>query len=111
MKKLDLYEINSEFQTLLKKHKDDTDVLGPSRKEFLNVMSDFDDFKKEGVLTQEDFDSEKNFRAMAWNAYDELCSMYEGLRETYGWWYGAEFVGYDSIYDLYIGTGEETTNI
>lgn len=92
----DLYDLNAEFEELLCKHEDDTDVKGASREHFLDMISEEDDID----IIQ--------FDAMACNAWDELCDNNPGLSESgLNWWYGAEFAGFPNPYDLYVGTGDE----
>jgi len=90
----DLIAINLEFQKLLKKHENDTEVTGVDKKAFEEVTCD----EKESI---------RKFWAMAYNAYEELCNKHQGLRDTYGWYAGADGAGYPNPYDLYIGTEDE----
>jgi hypothetical protein len=90
----DLDALNAEFSDLLNAHADDTEVLGASREEFAKI--------------QQDEDADPEFYAVAFNAWDELCSRHDGLRESgFNWFAGASFVGYPNPWDLYIGDGEE----
>lgn len=97
----DLIAINQEFQKLLKKHENDTEVTGVDKKAFEDVTS----YHEEDKCGNEE--SLRKFWAMAYNAYEELCNKHQGLRETYGWYAGADGAGYPNPYDLYIGTGDE----
>ena len=92
----DSYSLNCEYNGLLRKHERDTDVTGYSRDVFIK-----------GAADEEDAEI-RQFWAMAYNAWDELCDNHPGLRESgLNWYCGALLVGYDSPYDLYIGTGDE----
>lgn len=106
MEKFNLITLNEEFVELLAKHEGDTDVTGPSREAFQRVKEDFDYLYGKDTLTEDDVEAECCYRAMACNAYDELCSKHEGLRETYDWYYGAEHAGVPNEYDLYVGTDD-----
>ena len=94
----ELIALNLEFGTLLKKHKNDTDCTGESREDFLNHMA--------AVENDKDLVS---YHAAICNAWDELCSLHQGLRESgLSWWAGAEWTDYpDNPWDIYIGIGDE----
>jgi hypothetical protein len=92
LKGFDLDAINAEFVELLNKHEGETEVKGASREEFAQMQGD---------------ECAELF-ATAFNAWDELCSRHEGLKDCgLGWFAGASFVGYPNPWDLYIGDGEE----
>lgn len=93
----ELISLNKEFVELMKKHNEDMDVHGESREEFLN----FGDAEDEEDL--------KMYHAAICNAWDELCSLHSGLRESELHWYaGVEFTSFpDNDWGVYIGTGDE----
>lgn len=94
----DLMALNWEFGSLLKKHNDDTDCTGESREDFLNLMLAVDNDKD--LLS---------YHAAICNAWDELCSLHQGLRESgLSWWAGAQWTDYpNNPWDIYIGIGNE----
>lgn len=100
-----LYELNAEFGDLLRKHDGDTDVTGEGRAEWLRHCKDTD---SESSWTDEDKQDDREFWAMAINAFDELCSRHPGLRESgQDWSAGAEWTKYAANeYDLFVGDYE-----
>lgn len=93
----DLIALNREYAELLRKHENDTDVQGESREHFLN----FGDAKDETDMIK--------YHASICNAWDELCSKHEGLRDSgLSWYAGAQWTEYPAnLWDIYIGTGDE----
>ena len=94
----ELMALNREYAELLKAHEDDTEVQGESREDFKNLMECADN--DEGLVS---------YHAAICNAWDELCSRHDGLRESgLSWWAGAQWSPYpDNDWDVYIGTGDE----
>lgn len=101
----DLDALNAEFADLLNAHENDKDVIGASRPEYLQRVSENEN---ETAWTDEDRQEINQSYVQAFNAWDELCSHHDGLRESgFNWFAGASFVGYPNPWDLYIGDGEE----
>ena len=94
----ELMALNREYAELLKAHEDDTEVQGESHEEFKKLMESTDN--DEDLVT---------YHAAIRNAWDELCSRHDGLRESgLSWYAGAEFTDYpNNDWDVYIGTGDE----
>ena len=100
-----LYELNEEFAELLHKHKDDTEVDGESRKDWLDICEDTD---SDSDMSDSDKQGLKSWWANIMNAYDELCQKHEGLRGTFGWCCGAEWTEYAvNPWDVYVGDVED----
>ena len=94
LKGWDVDDLNKEFTDLLDEHEEDTDVKGDSRAEFEQLTKDPE--------------ANRQYFAVIMNAWDELCSRHDGLKESgLRWFAGAEFVGYGNSYDVYIGDGNE----
>ena len=97
IEKFNIMALNKEFVELIEKHESDTDVQGESREYFLN----FGDADDEPEL--------KMYHAAICNAWDELCSLHDGLKESgLNWYAGVEGTEYpDNDWGVYIGTGDE----
>lgn len=94
LKGWDLDALNDEFSKILPRHYNDTDVTGASRGKYLAEKMNDPEGDQSLIINL--------------NAWDELCSHHDGLRESgLNWWYGAQFVGYDTPADTYIGDGDE----
>ena len=94
----ELMALNTEFAELLKKHDEDTEVQGESHEHFLELM--------EAVNNDPELVS---YHAAICNAWDELCSLHDGLRESgLSWFAGAEWTEYpNNPWDIYVGDGDE----
>lgn len=100
-----LYDLNKEFAELLKAHEDDTEVQGESRKEWLDVCEDWDSDTESSDVEKQEM---KEWWSVIMNAYDELCSRHEGLRQTFSWYCGAEWTAYATTeWDVYVGGDED----
>lgn len=101
-KGFNLYEINKEFKQVLSKHAEDSEVIGPSREEWLNVCEYHND-----TSDADDANILNNYWACIMNAYDEMCERHQGLRDAFGWSAGAEFSPFENNdWDVFIGDGE-----
>lgn len=93
----ELMAINREFINLIRKHENDMDVQGESRECFLNFG------------TANEGSGLKKYFASICNAWDELCALHSGLRESgLAWFAGAEWTEYpNNSWDVFVGKGNE----
>lgn len=92
--KFNYKELNKEFQTLLKKHGNDTEfVSSADKKIWEEYFEDYSEEDKEILIPE---------TAVFCNSYLELCHNHDGLQEVSDWSFGADEYGYSNPWDVFV---------